>query len=559
MNTLIAQLKRYFRRLEELRDSFEEYFWQIPRSLLHDAKEARGLLLAFAKIIFKMESTAKTRLTATWDDFVSHKFANLLTSAASGGKADMILKDLSSFWQTDLQVIRDGVVPAFPPDFPVLDHFALIYHRNIYGVLQHLGVRTGGLITPGDILTILAWMRTYYASMSMTFGFGEESLEPRLLGDREEILIKFYVDQSQEKLSTWTGNVLMNEIKIFMERKSLPDLDADDQFLTPAAVDVYQIIKQNIETAFSSKTPLLIAAVINAAVKSINDFQKGIQRTLQNETSKFLDPQMQRSCAPNFEQYVQMIGNSALCWVKFMNDLADDLEQQITELMGGASIDLSAALKNLRKVNESFMNIAKDSVDVLVKVIMLATAPAYNALFLDDWADTPNTIESICATFDDFFSDYTQHYNDFLVKRLAAQVLDAHLLAYVEAMRNRQVRFKQPPIDGFSRDSLAIMKCFVSGGWREERRVEKAFDPLNRLFAVLNSSPRLIFMDAAALIKACPDFPMPVLEEIILKRSDLDKSALKKELFETLREKSREERAAAPDIATIFSRLKAKK
>jgi exocyst complex component 3 len=545
--------------LEELRDSFEEYFWQIPRSLLHDAKEAKNLLLAFAKVIFKMESTAKTRLTATWDDFVSHKFANLLTSAASGGKAEVILKDLSSFWQTDLQVIRDGVVPAFPPEFPVLDHFALIYHRNIYGILQHLGVRTGGLITPGDILGILAWMRTYYSTMSMTFGFGEESLEPRLLGDREEILIKFYVDQSQEKLSTWTNNVLTNEIKIFTDRKSLPDLDADDQYLTPAAVDVYQIIKQNIETAFSSKTPALIAAVINAAVVSVSDFQKGLQRTLQNETSKFLDPQMQRQCAPNFEQYVQMLGNSALCWVKFMNDLADDLEQQITESLGGASMELSAALKNLRKVNESFMNIAKDSVDVLVKVIMLATAPAYGSLFLEEWSDYSNSIDSISATFEDFFTDYAQHFNDFLLKRLAAQVLEAHLLAYVEAMRNKAVRFKQPPIDGFSRDSLAIMKFFVKGGWREERRVEKAFEPLNRLFALLNSSPRLIFMDAAALIKLCPDFPMPILEEIIAKRTDLDKSTLKKELFETLREKSREERAAAPDIVSIFSKLKIKK
>ena len=551
---MTAQLKRYFRRVEELKSSFEEYFWQIPRNLLQDAVDAKWLLVAFAKVIFRMEPTAKSRLTAVWDDIVSSKFAIALTGAQSGGDFLDTLKTIA-FWLPDLEVIRDGLMPAFPPDFAVLDHFALVYHRNVYGVLQHLTTRVKPLITPADILGVLAWMRDYYGTMSLRFGFGEESLEPRLLGDREVALIRIYTDQSHEKLTTWTNNLLASEVRSFTTREGPPDLDAEDQYLTPAAVDLYQIIKQNIETAYSSQTPSLIASVIESAVKAVAEFQRGIQRALQQEISRFCDPAMQRQLAPHFEQYVMMVGNSALCWVRFMDELATKLEKDTNETL--ASPTILSAIKTLRDVNEGFMTIAKDTVDVLVKVMMLATAPAYSSLFTSDWYESSDAIDSICATFEDFFTDYQAHYNPFLIKRLVAQVLDAHILAYVEAMRGRNVKLR-PPMVGLQRDALAILKCFVGGGWREEKRVEKAFEPLNRLCVFLTASPKLLFMEGSSLLKACPDLKLAVLEEIITKRSDLDKATIK-DAFEALKDKAREERENAPEVVTIFSKLKPRK
>ena len=267
---------------------------------------------------------------------------------------------------------------------------------------------------------------------------------------------------------------------------------------------------------------------------------------LEHEAAKFFEKM--ENAAPYFEDYVIMMGNSCLRWIENMQALSANLEDLLRpEFLGPAQ-------KQIKGASDGFLGVAKSCTQILVDVIVGSIKSVLGQLFALEWYSDP-VVETIVATYDDFFTDYQAHAEDFLLSKLIADVLDRTVLLYIEAMRGRNARLKmsQSAPELFDRDISALTNFFSR--FRDPKRVEKAIDPLVKLRTLLCASRKMVFLEFFALLKAYPDAPLVLLEELLAKRDDFDRPALK-EVMDSVRAKLQEEKAVASPVQSVFSKIK---
>lgn len=556
-SSLLYQLKRYFKKLDDLSEAFDSFYWNLPGKLeILAVEEGRAEdIVKIALVLSKMADSNRSRFFEIIENSVSQKFTK--TKIVKTEDFDLILDEIS-FYSNDLELIRDKLSPRFPPSLGLLDFHLLAYHRNIHRIISQLissvkpkdvntatTTTTTGL-TAGQILSILGWVKKYHETLENQFGIASDELEPHLLDDRESKLISDYVRLSRKKITEWIGNLLQSESKYFIERKDLPDADGEDRYFTPATVDLFQIVKQHIDMAASVSSGRLLSEIVTECVNNISTFQKGLVKLLEQESFKYFEKP--ESAIPYFEDYLIMMGNSSLRWIENMQNLIglmDDLLKP--EFLGSAQ-------KQLKTASDGFLNIAKTATKVLVDLIFSAIKICTSQLFALEWYNDV-VIETVVATFEDFFVDYQSHAEEFLMVKLIADVLERTVIVYIEAMRGRnsKLRMQQGAADLLSRDIQTLQKFFSR--FRDPKKVEKALDPLIKLRTLLMASEKMIFLEFFALVKTYPDVPLILIEDLLGKRDDLDKQTLK-ELIESIRWKLKEEKHIENTNTSIFSKIK---
>jgi exocyst complex component 3 len=550
-SSLLYQLKRYFKKLDDLSESFDSFYWNLPGKL---ELLPAGDIVKIALVLSKMADSNRSRFFEIIDNSVSQKFTNTSKIVKQTVDFDQILDEIS-FYSQDLELIRDKLSPRFPPSLGLLDFHLLAYHRNIHRIISQLisAVKpkeaNGTLgLTAGQILSLLGWVRKYHETLENQFGIASDELEPHLLDEKEPKLISDYVRLSRKKITEWINNLLQSESKYFIERKALPDADGEDRYFTPATVDLFQIVKQHIDMAASVSSGRLLSEIVNECVNNISNFQKGLVKLLEQESIKYFDKP--EGAIPYFEDYLIMMGNSSLRWIENMqnlNGLMDDLLKP--EFLGPAQ-------KQLKSASDGFLNIAKAATKVLVDLICFAIKICTGQLFSLEWYNDNSVIETVVATFEDFFTDYQRHAEEFLMVKLIADVLERTVIIYIEGMRGRNSKLRMQQgsaADLFAHDIETLQKFFSS--FRESKKVEKALDPLVKLRTLLMASEKMIFLEFFALIKTYPDVPLALIEELLGKRDDMDKQTLK-ELVDSIRSKLKEEKHIENTNPSIFSKLK---
>ena len=109
----------------------------------------------------------------------------------------------------------------------------------------------------------------------------------------------------------------------------------------------------------------------------------------------------------------------------------------------------------------------------------------------------------------------------------------------------------------------ADMNCVVEffSQSKSAKRVKGLLDPVEKIVALLEANPRLIYIDFFSLYKTYPDVPIEFIQHLLSKRSDLDKSQTK-EIIEGIKEKVQEEsertNGKGAEIHTIFSKVNMK-
>lgn len=553
-STALYTIKRYFKKLDDLANAFDEFFWRLPRELFRLAAEGQSaFIVAIVKVLWAMEAEQRPRFHAILDDMIAQKFTTAISESGALPTEDpSTVLDALQFWQNDLLLVRNDLVPKFPAEANILDFFVLTYHRNIHAVLsQCLSTKLG----PADILYIIGWVRTYHDEIAAQLGISADDLEPRLLDDREPELIASYVALSRSKVNEWIGNLLAAESKAFTERTAAPDTDAENHYMTPAGIDLYQIVKQHIDTAAQASKSRLLLEIVAECAKAVNGFVSGMTRVLEAERVKSTERQPD-SVAPYLEDYIIMLGNTCLKWVSYVDDLTSAVEAMIAPEYS------VAANKLLKGIADAFVNLAKTCTQVLVDVIFRSIRPAIAQLFTAAWynggASGPSggLMETVLATFDDYFRDYQQHADTFLLNKLVADVLERTLLSYLDQMRSKACKLRMPAAASLLEADVAAM-CQFFAGYRDAERVKKALDPLARLVALISSSQRMLFLEFVAFWKVYPDLSLGLFEELLTRRDDLDKTTIR-EIIESCRKKTAEESKIGDIAPSIFSKLPTK-
>ncbi|KAJ3331376.1 SNARE-binding exocyst subunit S6 [Blyttiomyces sp. JEL0837] len=566
--SMTANLTNYFRLVDDTVEMFENYLWSIGRKTIEMVKKGRvSTILRLVKIIETEEKADEQSAMVGVDGFTGDqevldsrnvksyriRFFDILRDGISKQIADLYelhKTDLSSLLQSlesiidDLTLIHDELEPRFPKKYNIFQFFVLEYHRSIYDLVNAI---ISGPVEAGAILMLLKWVRDYYASMSGRLGVGEELLEPRLLDDREEDLILEYIKLVRQKLTEWLNNLLNTETRDFVERPGPPEMDGNRLYLLSGSVIVFQMFNQQIDVVNTSSRGALMYDVIVECCLALEEFQKAWGKILDTEYQKFLDKNSDAS--EGFAEYTIALANDSLRSTEFADVILARLDPLIDEPFKGQ------AILKIKSTADGFVKLSRRCYGVVIDLILRDLLPVLVKFYCNEWYEM-ELIRYVIGTLEDYVNDFQEHMQEYLFSKFVSELQDRVLLLYIEAFRNKGAKFKQPiAIEKMKSDLEAIIEFFSR--FKAAKRVRASFEVAEKIISLLESNARLVFLDFYSLWKAFPDVPMTMIEDLLMKRDDLDRSTVK-EIMEQCKVKVAEEKeknAGKEWPQTLFSKM----
>ncbi|KAI9249758.1 exocyst complex component Sec6-domain-containing protein [Phascolomyces articulosus] len=574
---VIITLKTYFRRLDVLSDDFTQYLWEISRNLLPLVDRDCGTTIVKLAKIIELEEKADEKALAAKQAQTSHQdlqgkggwrlaegnprtikscrvefFEQLHQSLRERFEEELApyrdnedwmgALDATDFIFNDLELVFDEIVPKFPKKYKIFPYFVLEYHRHTYDFLNHMVNQD---LDAGTILRLLRFVRDYYSTMSTRLGVTEELLEPQLLDGQEQSLVDEYLKLVRSKLVEWTSNLMSAESRDFVQRHQPPEMTSDGQYGMTGAVDMFQIINQQIDVAADANQGKLLYLVVNECHKVMKDSQSFWRKLLASETRKQLDEPEQ---APEgFVEYVMAMSNDQIKCADFAEEILNRIIPQVEGKYKAQVQD------KLNMAVDGYMQIAASGREALLEVTFNDVKPVFHELFTPRWYEQP-LIPSVIETLKDYCQDFATHLNEFLFNKLMNDTLERFIMLYLEAMRRKGAKFHMEVCpDNIQKDIRLSFNFFAK--YKSMDELEERFDVIDKVHTLLNSNRRMIFVDYYSLRQAYPDVPLAFVEDILSKRDDLDKAALK-DIVEGIKAKAREYEPNANTPPTIFSRIK---
>lgn len=531
---------------EEKRDSITVKV----KEALESSKEANKL--AVGPIRFKANKeirNLKRRFFNCMKECVRNRFESVLQDVDD---LDTKLENMR-FFMGDLILAHEVFCSLFPASWNIFDFFLMEYHRMIYTLMD--GFSTTGeekgkpnTLSPMQVLSLLRWSRDYYEQLQDKLAVEKEHLDPSLLDKREAMFIGDFIKRSKGKIEEWILNLERQFYATFSARENPPDLDLDEKYVSPAATDLFQIIKQNVDSAAKSSRGQLLYEMVNNLVTITEHFQKAIIQMSQEDTKKYINNP--ESIPPGLDHYLVMIGNTCLKWIEYTDDLSAKLEVHVENEYK------ERLMSSMQRLHDGFLEIIKITNNCLVDMILYSGSSAIQLLFSGKWHSEEPIIDNIIATFEDFFGDAFVHCEDFLFSKLQTDLMDQMCFKYIDRMRHKNSSFKAPQYTQQLQYDYEQLDAFFAV-YKDKARVEKSFDPICKMNSILCAQKQLIGAEIYTLWRTYYDVPLWFLDTVLRKRSDLDSSSVK-EAIESISKKIKEESASVPSNVpfSIFSKLK---
>ncbi|KAJ1562706.1 SNARE-binding exocyst subunit S6 [Nowakowskiella sp. JEL0078] len=547
---VLNTLHSYFHKVDLFSTRFEEYIWSLTRNLLGLLRHNQhSTVTRLAKIIEASEQADSQASLAT-PDGISTKFKGyrikffdaLRETLAPPPPADLpeLLATLAARLD-DLVLIHDEATPLFPARYNLF-HFAVLEtHRSIHTSLNRA---MASQLDPPSILQLLKWTRDYHHNMLRRIGVAEELLEPRLLDGREDELVAAYVEKVHDKLSEWLANLLKSDVADFVGRERAPEIDGAGMYLLNGSVIVFQMFNQQVDVVAANRG-VLLEGVVEVCVGLIEEFQNTWAEVLEAEVGKFVG--RSGECKGGIVEYVSALANDAMRSSEFCDSMKGRLE---------LIVDNMSVVESMDKLRDGFMKLAKRGYTALIDIILIDTRPAFTKLYCNEWYEQ-DLMRLVIGTLEDYCEELQGHMVEYLFSKLTADLLDRFVVMALESLRNRGGKFRMPvAVEKLRSDVYNSTEFFIR--FKSAKRVKQSFEVIDKVVAMLESNPRLTYLEFYALFKAFPDVPLQFVEDVIQRRDDLDKATMK-EVLESIRSKTREGKSEEEaKMVTVFSKINMK-
>ncbi|KAJ3366953.1 SNARE-binding exocyst subunit S6 [Allomyces javanicus] len=571
----VNTVRAYFRRLDDVSARFDAYLWDLARHLLDLVMAKRNSVVVRLAKILEFEEKADEEAMAAADEAASMPRSGSQASLTSGtatsrlGTAgrpvrrhreiksyrskffDVLHDSISARFDQlyapdkevpdllaeahdmvvhDLTFVYDQLVDLFPKKYKLFPFFVLEYHRHVYDLVNKVILDK---METGTILFIMRWCREYYTDMNDKLGVAQELLEPQLLDGQEKVLVDDYLKLVRTKLDEWMKNLLASETREFKERTQQPEMDSQEMYGLSAAVILFNMVNQQIDVVMEASRGQLLLDVVRECKRVLLVYQSHFLQLVNAEYAKFVqDP---NKVPGGIVEYTMALANDSLKCTEFVELIIKRLDAQ-------ADYTFRATLADeLNGAMDGFMKVSKAACAVLIDAAFADIKSAFALLFTAPAWYEGEVMNDVVATLSDYCTDYKQHLQEYLFNKIMTDTMERFLVAWIDALRAKAAKFRVPRCwDIMQSDLQQAIAFFVAIKEQKAKRIEKYFDIMDKLFALTCSSKKMIFLDWYALWKAYNDVPVAVIEDLLAKRDDLDKAAIK-EAMDAIRAKVKED------------------
>lgn len=357
---------------------------------------------------------------------VKDRFTGVWKQRPPGADFEDSMKNLE-FYKADLSLVASSFTLLFPEEWQIFDFFLREYHSNFFFLIDTFFSELTRAPTIADQLAALRWCADYEVDLrDLPFDL-YESLDPPLLSGRSDAFIKAIVAASQQKMTELLGNLLNQIGKSFLERLVKPESDAQGLYFSDFCIDLFQIVKQNVDScAIASRGRLLFEAICEFS-SCLGVFQNSLKERIR----RIVDDAVENSSlSGGLDHYLVMLGNISLKWITFFRDLGHKLEKH-------CEVSYRSGIKTaISSVVDGWIDLSQVAIESVTSMTMQIVKFSFSQLFAKHWySESAN--ESILATFEDLWEDcFVEHAEPFIFEQTLTSIIDSYLAEYFNALLN---------------------------------------------------------------------------------------------------------------------------
>ncbi|TVY81886.1 Regulator of drug sensitivity [Lachnellula suecica] len=563
-SSLQSTLEDYFARLDEVVGWFDEHIGDVALNLISIVKNSNnGLVVRFA-VIIEAEEKSDKRVKALQEALKDHKeMAARFQSITDGAKTargykekflqaiqihadQQILETKQAFLEdssrlekqlkwffNDLNAVKVGMLPLMPKKWKIFQTYGKIYHTLMHDYL--IGMIDDPETQSTDLLAILNWPEKYYTKMAK-LGFKQDELSPHVIDGREGEMVRDFRNLIIKYLDQWLDRIFTTEKTDFVNRNvegSNLDMDEYGYFRTKNLVDMWRMLREQLEAAANSGRLDVAEGVVDAMVLRLKSRQQAWQKMLDDESAKFyVDPELD-GFQPLQDWLVATANDQIAC--------IDDNEEEgrfayLTSFR--QKFEPLVSPQYLERADEEISNLRDGYVDLsthcIAKFAQLIFAVDFRSVMPDfftvKWYST-TAMKQMVVTFEEYLGDYKTVLHHSLLDILVEELADELLIRYLSSVKNKGAKFKRvdPYKDKIYNDVSTAFEFFNDNSYLSP----DAADAIKQKWRVTEPFLQLIEADKSQVPEIFANFKMDYwdlqlswVEGVLRARDDFDRSLL---------------------------------